>query len=455
MPVVRVTPFPAPLDSTEAALRLARTPGLAWLDGGLSHGREGRFSYVATAPCEVLESALDDPQPLALLARLRGAECMHDDGPWGAAEELPLWVGHVSYDAGLSHALRRARKPTLPALRFARYDAWYVFDHAQHCAYLVADDDAAHEQLRARLCAPPCSASELAHAAGPIDATRPELHERAILAALSLIREGDVYEINLARRFSASFAGSALGLFLRMRELSPVPLGYFVADESHAVLGRSMERFLRYRTCDRELWTSPIKGTLAREGDAEGEAARLRADPKEQAEHAMVVDLMRNDLSRVCELGSVSIAELMTVLPFAGLSHLISTVRGTARAQVDLHELLRCTFPPGSVTGAPKERVVRAIEELEQDSRGLYTGCYGFIDRSLGCSLAVAIRTAVVERDRVTYWAGGGIVADSDPAREVQETELKASLFVRALGHGGGAVEQLLQGAPSDSGRRG
>ncbi|HEY6877912.1 MAG TPA: chorismate-binding protein, partial [Polyangiales bacterium] len=184
---------------------------------------------------------------------------------------------------------------------------------------------------------------------------------------------------------------------------------------------------------DHRLVTSPIKGTVARAGDDAAEARGLLADPKERAEHAMVVDLMRNDLSRVCEVGSVRIEELMAVLPFAGLSHLISTIAGRARPGLGIAELLAETFPPGSVTGAPKERVLRAIAALEPVPRGIYCGCYGFLDRAGGCSLAVAIRSAIVHDGYVDYHAGGGIVADSDPQRELNETELKAAMFVRAL----------------------
>lgn len=413
-----------PASPREAALRLAQSPGLAWLDGGLEHGRDGRFSFVATAPCELIEQPATALDVSAALAACKPA----DDAPGAllASADVPAWVVHLAYDAGAP-----GEKAHTPALRCARYDAWYAFDHASGQGYLVGDDQAACQRLAERLRAAPVSA--LDYSAGPVEATPHEVHANAIRGALGLIREGELYEINLARRFRAPFTGSALGLFLRMRDASPVPLGYYAEGADHSVLGRSMERFLRFHAADRRLVTAPIKGTVARAGDDAGEAVTLQSDPKERAEHAMVVDLMRNDLNRVCELGSVKISELMAVLPFAGLSHLVSTIEGRVRADVTLSELLRETFPPGSVTGAPKQRVLRAIAELEALPRGIYTGCYGFIDRAGGCSLAVAIRTAVVHEGQVEYFAGGGIVADSDPERELAETELKAQLFLRAL----------------------
>lgn len=435
-------------DVAQLARRLAREPGLAWLDGGLEHGREGRFSFLSTAPAEVRACAAGAPDPLQLLATLDGFESDDRDGPEHEGERAPLgpgdvprWVGHVTYDAGRTgHPARHQRDTVVPALRFARYAAWVAVDHAAGAAYLVGDDRAACEQLRAKLAAAPLDDAALAFEAGPVTATAHALHEAAVREALTLIEAGEVYEINLARRLRAPFRGSALGLFLRMRATSPVPLGYFVqgdtthdAHRAHAVLGRSMERFLRYRVRDRRLWTAPIKGTVARAGRDADEAQRLSSDPKEHAEHAMVVDLMRNDLSRVCEVGSVTVSALMEVLPFAGLAHLVSTVEGRVRADCGVAEVIAQTFPPGSVTGAPKHRVIDAIESLEQVPRGLYTGCVGFFDRTGGCSLAVAIRTAVVEQGRVDYFAGGGIVADSVPERESAETDLKARLFVEAL----------------------
>ncbi|HEX5661187.1 MAG TPA: anthranilate synthase component I family protein [Polyangiales bacterium] len=414
MAEVWVTECASPLSPREAALRLAHEPGLAWLDGGLAHGRDGRFSFVSTAPCERVTQAAGEPW-----SALPSCE-LADDTRELRASDVPQWVGYVGYDA-------RTPGASTPALCFARYDASYAFDHQNQRAYLVGDDAAACARLGAKLRRAPVDA--LAFEAGAVVATPWSEHEAAIRGALALIREGEVYEINLARRFRAPFAGSSLGLFLRMRDESPVPLGLYLEAGEHTLLGRSMERFLRLR--DGVLSTSPIKGTVARLGDDKGEAQALSADPKERAEHAMVVDLMRNDLSRVCELGSVRIDELMAVLPFAGLSHLVSTISG--RTDASVAEILAQTFPPGSITGAPKERVVRAIAQLESAARGLYCGCYGFLDRAGGCSFAVTIRSAVVSAGLVDYFAGGGIVADSDPAREVAETELKAQMFLRAL----------------------
>ncbi|MFT3926292.1 MAG: anthranilate synthase component I family protein [Myxococcales bacterium] len=428
------------LSPGDAARRLGNRRGLAWLDGGLTHGQEGRFSFVGCEPVEVVERCFGDPKPLSVLdglvrqPRVAGADGATSALPEVQAEDVPAWIGHIAYDSldgGHRESLVRHRQ--LPCLHFARYAALYGFDHARGLGFLVGDSEAACADLEGLLAAPAAAATDCEFTAGPVLAGSPERHADNVRAALERIAAGDVYEVNLARRFRAAFHGQPLGLFLRMRAQSPVPFGYFVNAGSHALLGRSMERFLRYRRCDRALWTSPIKGTIASTGDGAREASALLANPKEHAEHAMVVDLMRNDLSRVSEAGSVHVRELMRVLPFAGLSHLVSTVESRARKELSVSQILSGTFPPGSVTGAPKESAMRIIAALEEAPRGFYTGAVGFLDRAGGFSFSVTIRTAVVHGGHVEYCAGGGIVIDSDPLAETLETELKAQAFLRAL----------------------
>ena len=218
-----------------------------------------------------------------------------------------------------------------------------------------------------------------------------------------------------------------------MRVASRVPLGMFLDAGDHSVLACTMERFIHWDAQTKKLVTRPIKGTIRREPTDDGASERLRADPKEQAEHSMIVDLMRNDLGRVAQIGTVHVEAPLVVEPFTGLYHLVSTVSCTTGPEVTLDQILEATFPPGSVTGAPKIRALEIIEELEQQPRGVYCGALGFIDHGGGLSLAVAIRTATVRDGKVDYWAGGGIVEASDPDREVAETELKARVFLDAV----------------------
>jgi anthranilate/para-aminobenzoate synthase component I len=431
---VHIIPLASGLTPERAALSLSHFRHLSWLDGGLAYGREGEWSFLGVEPTELRE-VHEGASPWQILDEL--ARPFRPDDRVTAAFDLPIaevprWIGHVSYDAWWSgKGPRRLRGGGSPVLSFARYDALLAFDHRNDRVFAVGDDAERCRWLAARAneTVTPGTFAAIELTSTPIAA-----HRSSIEAALEHMRAGDIYQVNLARRYQAAFRGCPLALYLRMRERSPVPLGAFMQRPTFCLLGRSMERFLRYRSSDGALWTSPIKGTLARAGDDASEAVALRADPKEHAEHAMIVDLMRNDLGRVARYGSVHIDTLMEVQPFAGLNHLVSTVRATARDGLTLGQLLAETFAPGSVTGTPKKRAMEIIEALEPHARGIYTGAYGFVDRSGGVSLAVAIRTATLEGDVLTYWAGGGIVVDSQPDKEVAETELKARMFLEACG---------------------
>lgn len=409
--------------------------GRFWLDGHAAHP-EGRWAFVGAEPAEVRiarfgEQGLDvfdglgEPDPL-----LEGDAVELD------ASAVPRWVGYLSYDAawsrpaafGLRMVPRHARG-SAPVAWLGRYERLVAIDLARGDAYAVAEDERSCEALARELTRVyPLPRARVGRVVGE-DAA---LHRRAIGHALEAIAAGDIYQVNLARRWTAAFDGDPLALWLAMREASPVPLGFFLDAGDHAVLARTMERFLRWQRATRRLWTSPIKGTIARGGDDEREAAELLGDAKEHAEHAMIVDLMRNDLSRVAEVGSVRVESALRVEPFARLSHLVSTVSCRTLPGTGVRAILEATFPPGSVTGTPKLAAMELIEREEPQARGVYTGAVGYVDRTGGLSLAVAIRTAVVREREVTYFAGGGLVSASDAEREIAETELKARVFFEA-----------------------
>lgn len=431
---MHVTELPSEATAEAMAERLVDRPGLAWLDGDGSGSEDGRFSFVASDPTQVVTTELDAGAPLSFFDRLASAQTEGATGCALPAElplaRIPLFVGYIAYDASFSGRPRRHARSKAKVACFARYEACLAFDHAGQRAFVIGDDRAACERLRARLVQP---ARELVARVGAVRVAEATEHAAAIERALEHIARGDIYQVNLARAFAASYEGDALALALAMRRQSPVPFGFFFDDGGRAIVGRSMERFLRFRRATRTLVTRPIKGTLARAGRDADEASTLAHDPKERAEHAMIIDLMRNDLSRVAELGSVRVPEIMAVERYAKLSHLVSTVECRTRPEVDLREILEATFPPGSVTGTPKLRAMEIIEALESEPRGVYTGAYGHVSRDGGLELAVAIRTAVVEHGQARYFAGGGIVEASQVARELAETELKARVFCDAL----------------------
>jgi anthranilate/para-aminobenzoate synthase component I len=408
--------------------------GRFWLDGDATHP-EGRWAFLGAEPIESRRASFGERDALAIFDGIAA-----EAAPIGGDVEIdaavvPRWVGYVAYDAAWSEAralglrsdLVHARSD-LPVAWLGRYERLIAIDLARGETYALAEHEAACEELARSVRRARAPRARV----GPPVSEDPATHRAAIDRALEAIARGDIYQVNLARRWTASFDGEPLALWLAMREVSPVPLGMYLELRDHAVLARTMERFLRWERGTRELWTSPIKGTIARGGDDESEASALRADQKERAEHAMIVDLMRNDLSRVAEVGTVRVDAPLRVEPFAALHHLVSTVRCRTRAEIGLREILEATFPPGSITGTPKLAAMETIEREERCARGVYTGAVGFVDRAGGISLAVAIRTAVISGGEATYFAGGGLVSASDPDREIAETELKAKVFFDA-----------------------
>ncbi len=248
------------------------------------------------------------------------------------------------------------------------------------------------------------------------------------------IRAGDCYQVNLARRFHAPARGDAWWAYRALRRTNPAPFSAFVTTPHGQVLSASPERFLQLR--DGRVETRPIKGTRPRGDTPEQDAwlaADLAASPKDRAENLMIVDLLRNDLGRVCALGSVGVPCLFQVESYPTVHHLVSTVTGHLAPGADACGLLRACFPGGSVTGAPKIRAMEIIEELEPHRRGVYCGAIGYLGFDGGMDTNIAIRTLVYNRGEIRCWAGGGIVYDSREQAEYDETLHKAAPLLRLL----------------------
>jgi anthranilate synthase component 1 len=264
--------------------------------------------------------------------------------------------------------------------------------------------------------------------------TRPDF-EQSVERVLEHIRAGDIFQGVLSQRFEADFDRDPLDLYRALRVSNPAPYMYFLKlGPEHAVLGSSPEILV---TLDgRCATTRPLAGTRPRGASPQedaGLASDLLEDEKERAEHIMLVDLARNDLGRVCEYGSVHVTRQFEIERHARVMHIVSEVEGRLRPGRDALDLLRAAFPAGTVTGAPKIRAMEIIDSLEPVRRGLYGGAIGYIDPAGRMDLCLAIRTIVVHRGRVLLQAGAGVVADSEPSREYDETRHKASALVRAL----------------------
>jgi para-aminobenzoate synthetase component 1 len=322
--------------------------------------------------------------------------------PGGEQLEADLYLGY-----GLSSTIRRGRSPGPPEPCPLPLAACTV----RQQRYVVEYDNNREEEL----------------ALGP---WRQTWHAADYAAAVGRVREaialGDVYQVNLVQHLSASFAGDPVALAARLAQLKPRH-GEPYCGDGWAVVSGSPELFLARR--GRRIWTCPIKGTRPA-----GAAVALVGSPKDRAEHVMIVDLERNDLSRICEPGSVRWPELMATRALAGVEHMVSTVDGTLREGVGLAEILAATFPGGSITGAPKIAAVDHIAHLEPVGRGASMGALGRVYGNGDLDLALTIRTFAISEGRIHFWVGGGIVWDSVADEEVEESWTKARPVLAAIG---------------------
>jgi para-aminobenzoate synthetase component 1 len=396
-----------------AALNLRDEPGLVLLESRPGFGALGRRSFLAARPRELATTGLAD------LERLGQG--------W--------WAGWLSYDLGRQvEALPALAEDDLglPPLALGRYDAWLEFDHERRAVVLRGEGEG--DLLIRALGRTPGMLVHRAIAAWDSSLPR-DRYERAVERAVEYVRAGDVFQVNLSQRLAADWGGDPFALYARLRETSPAPFMALVRLGGADVISASPERFLGVRG-DR-IETRPIKGTRPRGGDPaadESLAAELAASEKDRAENVMIVDLARNDLGRVARYGSVAVERLSELERHPGVHHLVSTVSARLRAGVEPADVIRATFPPGSVTGAPKVRAMEIIDELEPVRRGPYCGAIGWIDGCGDLELSVAIRTFVATRGSLHLHVGGAVTAESEPAGEWQETMHKAARLLEASG---------------------
>jgi len=272
--------------------------------------------------------------------------------------------------------------------------------------------------------------------------TTREEHEAAILKAKEYIAAGDIIQVVLSRRMQVEVTAPPFQVYRALRSINPSPYMFFLQFEECQLIGASPEILVTERAG--HVVTRPIAGTVRRGRTPEEDArleAQLLSDPKERAEHIMLVDLHRNDIGRVCEYGTVSVDELMVTEKYSHVIHIVSNVTGRLRPDKDAYDLIRASFPAGTLSGAPKVRAMEIIEELEPVKRGPYGGAIGYFSFSGDMDTAITLRTIVMQDGAAYIQAGGGIVADSDPAAEYQETESKAGALVRAIEMAEGGLE--------------
>ncbi len=412
----------------DAIARTCRQPYGFWLDSALVDGRLGRTSLCGEEPFLVLRSK---GRTVEIMGRggshqiqaspfevLRGLLRENRHSNQGGA------VGYFSYDLK-QHVERlpdRAHDDlALPDCYLCFYDRIARYD-----ARLTAPTPIGGDGHRA-------SRHELE---GLRSTFTPDAYRRVVEQAKRYISAGDIYQVNLSQRFQAPLRQSPLDLYLRLRQLNPAPFAAYLNFPEVQVLSASPERFLLFDPANRRVQTRPIKGTRPRGRTPERDRAlsqALLSSEKDLAENVMIVDVERNDLGRVAEIGSVQVPHLAALETFATVFHLTSTVEARLRDDCDVVDLLLATFPSGSITGAPKIRAMEIIDELEPTARSVYTGAIGYIGFDGAMDLNIAIRTMLVKGETAYFQAGGGIVADSDPELEYQETLDKASALARAV----------------------
>jgi para-aminobenzoate synthetase component 1 len=441
------------VDSAELFAAVRDLPWPVFIDSARPMVAQGRYDIITAAPYQTLiaeggttriqrAGSLSESRedPFELLRRSLAGEVISD------GLELPFRGGAIGY-FGYDLARRIEQLPRLaladdgmPEMAVGIYDWAYVADHVERCAWLVGQgrDSATTtrwEGLLRRFTRPEVPQTQSFHLRTPVCAnlSRSEYQNR-FERIQSYILEGDCYQVNFAQSFEAEVEGDPWAAYRRLRRINPAPFSAYLETPHGSVLCSSPERFLRLQK--RWVQTRPIKGTARRRDDPAADrrmAEGLAASDKDRAENLMIVDLLRNDLGKVCRTGSVEVTGLFEIESFARVHHLVSTIEGILAAGEDALSLLRACFPGGSITGAPKLRAMQIIEELEGRRRGVYCGAVGYIGFEGGMDTNIAIRTLVVRQNRLRFWSGGGIVYDSRVDAEYQESLDKAAAIFEML----------------------
>ncbi len=466
--VEELLPPPTPIAAAEQFLG---QPHLLLLDSATDPDRLGRYSFLTAAPASVLRTRGGGAGPNALaqagtlLARYRTAPI----------PDLPPFqgglAGYLAYDfGGVLERLPPSRYDDLqlPDALLGLYDWVIAWDHRADRAWIISTglpEEGEGRQRRAAerlawvrriLAGPAGGASGRARPVHPLGAPAPSypvgpltlgnaiglrssFTHRGYLDAVTRVRDyiiaGDIFQANLSQRFEAPLEEDPWPFYRRLREVNPAPFAAYLEFDGVAIASASPERFLQVDP-DGRVETRPIKGTRPRGVSPEHDAALSQAlhdSAKDRAENLMIVDLLRNDLSRVCLPGSVRVSELFALEGYRTVHHLVSTVTGQLAPGRTATDLLAAAFPGGSITGAPKVRAMEIIAELEPSRRGVYCGSIGYLSVTGAADTSIVIRTIVALGGRAYFSAGGGIVVDSDPEQEYQETLHKARALITAL----------------------
>lgn len=441
----------------------SRRKGASILGGNGSKAEGDGFSYWAAGPTDVFEFTGGQDEPFEQLASLLAKYTLDRAGELPPIPFLGGWVGYFGYELG--RYIEKLPETTvddigLPLIRLCFYDRLMVYDHRQAAFWALAlempDDTKTPRQKLASVEAILTEAREepiIEPPAGDVeDVDISAVHSnfarddylRTIERAKQYIRDGEIYQVNLSQRFDRPFHGRAIDLFHWQNHHNPSPYAAYIDMDGTQIVSASPEMFVTIE--DGRIQTKPIKGTRPRLAHHDPSSHEINERnrttllncAKEQAELNMIVDLERNDLARICRPGTRRVIEPRTIEAYPTVFHAVATVGGQLRPDIEFCEMLKAVFPGGSITGAPKIRAMQVIDELEPTTRGVYTGSIGFIGLDGTACLNIAIRTVIITARQAFVQSGGGIVADSRPAAEWDETIAKA----RALLAGIAAVQK-------------
>lgn len=451
------------IDPICAVFPFIEEPFTIFLDSALTDNNLGRYSFIGVDPFLTLSSKngevrLNDQvfngNPFEILQEQLEKYPLHHN------VDLPPFqtgaAGYFAYD--LNHHLEKLPIPGeddmgFPDLMLGFYDMILAFDHVQHRTWILSSGYPEQESnnRNARAQARIQEMQDMLKTI-PEDIPRPvypetpqpltsnfsrDEYELAVQKVIDYIYDGDIFQANLTQRFVTQLASddTPFALYQRLRKINPAPFAAYLNFNDTVIASASPERFLKLS--GNQVETRPIKGTRPRgttSVEDQALAQELLESEKDNAENVMIVDLLRNDLSRVCLPHSINTPEICILESYATVHHLVSTVIGQLKPEVNVIDLLKATIPGGSITGAPKIRAMEIIAELEPSWRGPYCGNIGYISFSGDMDTSIVIRTYAIKNDQITFQAGGGIVADSDPAAEYEETFDKARALIHALG---------------------
>jgi para-aminobenzoate synthetase component 1 len=394
--------------------------------------------------CDTQQQLIANDNPLSLLKQVQQIVNQHVAYPQIPSPFKSGAVGYFSYD--LARYLEKI--PTmaindiqLPEMAVGLYFHTLILDHQRQRCWLICPADEQQQWVSFFKARVERVGSERQHQQLGFQLTQPWQsnmsaieYEQKFHQVQQFLLDGDCYQINLTQRFQASYQGDEFCAYLALKQANDAPFSAFMRLTDHTIMSVSPERFLQ--VLDQQVQTKPIKGTLPRSTDIVEDQQRqqqLATSAKDRAENLMIVDLLRNDISRVCQAGSVKVPQLFAVESFPAVHHLVSTITGTLKPDASAHDLLAAAFPGGSITGAPKIRAMEIIEQLEPQRRSIYCGSIGYISADGNMDTSITIRTLVAKNNTVYCWAGGGVVADSTAQSEYQESFDKVSKILPVL----------------------